>query len=306
MGIIRSAILASIVLSTGMVARVSVAAEYADYVFRNGAVYTIDSKQPKAQAIAVKGKKISYVGSNQGVQPLVGTNTQIIDLKGQMLLPGFVESHVHPTMAIVASGADLACDSVAEVLARTKAWADAHPDAKLIQGFGWRYTLFSTTGPNKADLDKLFPNKPVLLVAIDAHSAWMNSKALELAGIDAKTPDPAPGISFFQRDPKTNEPTGWVVETLAEQQVMAKLNPPTPEAVIAAAGEFGISVPDAMKVVGFDDIVLAQLSQPALTTVRQDVEGGARMLVDLLIRQMAGAQTQSVQFVPRLIQRESA
>ena len=76
--------------------------------------------------------------------------------------------------------------------------------------------------------------------------------------------------------------------------------------VIAAAGEFGISVPDAMKVVGFDDIVLAQLSQPALTTVRQDVEGGARMLVDLLIRQMAGAQTQSVQFVPRLIQRESA
>lgn len=76
--------------------------------------------------------------------------------------------------------------------------------------------------------------------------------------------------------------------------------------LIAAAAEFGIAVPDAMKVVGFDDIVLAQLSQPALTTVRQDVEGGARMLVDLLIRQMAGAQTQSVQFVPRLIVRDSA
>ncbi len=58
-----------------------------------------------------------------------------------------------------------------------------------------------------------------------------------MAGIDAKTPDPAPGVSFFQRDPKTNEPTGWVVETLAEQMVMAKLNPPTPEAVIAAAAE---------------------------------------------------------------------
>lgn len=76
--------------------------------------------------------------------------------------------------------------------------------------------------------------------------------------------------------------------------------------VIAAAAEFGISVPDEMAVIGFDDIVLARLSNPALTTVRQDVEGGARMLVDLLIRQMGGAQTQSVQFVPRLIVRDSA
>jgi predicted amidohydrolase YtcJ len=213
------------------------AAELADYVFRNGAVYTIESETPKAEAVAVTGKKISYVGSNKGAQAFIGKKTKVIDLKGKMLLPGFVESHLHPTLAIVASGADLACDSVAEVLARTKAWADAHPDAKLIQGFGWRYPLFSTTGPNKADLDKLFPDCPVMLVAIDVHSAWVNSKALELAGIDAKTPDPAPGVSYFQRDPKTNEPTGWIVETLAEQMVMAKLNPPTPEAVIAAAAE---------------------------------------------------------------------
>lgn len=209
----------------------------ADYVFKNGAVYTMDASAPKAEAVAITGKEISYVGDDKGAEALVGQNTQVIDLKGKMLLPGFVESHIHPTLAIVASGADLPCDSVDEVLARTKAWADAHPDAKLIKGFGWRYTLFPTTGPTKEALDKLFPDKPVMLVAIDAHSAWVNSKALEMAGIDAKTPDPAPGVSYFQRDPKTNEPTGWVVETLAEQAVMAKLNPPTPEAVIAAAAE---------------------------------------------------------------------
>ncbi len=214
-----------------------ISAEMADYVFKNGAVYTIENKNPKAEAVAVTGKKISYVGSTKGAKALIGKKTKVIDLKGKMLLPGFVESHIHPTLAVLAGGADLQSDSVADVLARVKTWADAHPDAKLIQGFGWRYTLFSTTGPNKADLDKLFPDKPVMLVAIDAHSAWVNSKALKLAGIDAKTPDPAPGVSFFQRDPKTNEPTGWVVETLAEQQVMAKLNPPTPESVIAAAAE---------------------------------------------------------------------
>ncbi len=226
---------AMLCLSWGMADAAPV--ESADYVLTNGAVYTIDAASTRAEAVAVTGKTITYVGSKEGVAAYVGRDTQVIDLQGRMLLPGFVESHIHPTLAIVASGADLPCDSVAEVLARTKAWADAHPDAKLIQGFGWRYTLFPTTGPTKAELDKLFPDKPVLLVAIDAHSAWVNSKALELAGIDAKTPDPAPGVSFFQRDPKTNEPTGWVVETLAEQMVMAKLNPPTPEAVIAAAAE---------------------------------------------------------------------
>lgn len=215
----------------------AICAEMADYVFKNGTVYTIESKHPKAEAVAVTGKKISYVGSDKGAKAYIGKKTKVIDLKGKMLLPGFVESHIHPTLAIVASGADLPCDSVAEVLARTKAWADAHPDARLIKGFGWRYTLFPTTGPNKADLDKLFPDKPVLLVAIDGHSAWVNSKALELVGIDARTPDPAPGLSYFQRDPKTNEPTGWVVETVAEQIMFAKLDPPTPEAVMAATAD---------------------------------------------------------------------
>ena len=83
---------------------------------------------------------------------------------------------------------------------------------------------------------KLFPDRPVLLIAIDVHSAWVNSKALELAGVNAKTPDPVPGFSYFQRDPKTGEPTGWVVETPAEQAVLAKLTPPTPEAQIADDG----------------------------------------------------------------------
>jgi predicted amidohydrolase YtcJ len=218
-------------------AAMSLSAETADYVFKNGAIYTMDRKQPRAQAIAVTGKRISYVGTDKGARAFVGDKTKVVDLNGQMLLPGFVESHIHPTLAIFAGGADLQSDSLDEVLARTKAWADAHPGAALIRGFGWRYPLFPTTGPDKAALDKLFPDKPVLLVAIDCHSAWVNSKALQIAGVDAKTPDPAPGVSYFQRDPKTGEPTGWVVETLAEQQVLAKLNPPTAEAVMAATGE---------------------------------------------------------------------
>ncbi len=221
----------------GMAALPSFAGQQADYVFKNGAVYTIDSKNPTAQAIAITGKHISYVGTNNGVVAFIGDKTQVIDLKGQMLLPGFIESHIHPTMALVAEGADLQFDSLDELLASVKKWAEAHPDAKVIRGFGWRYSLFPTTGPTKEPLDKLFPDRPVFLFAIDGHSGWVNSKALEMAGVNAKSPDPVPGFSFYARDPKTGEPTGWVVEGPAEQAVFFNLQPPSAELAIAAMTE---------------------------------------------------------------------
>ena len=138
----------------GMFVCPAVATDKADYVFKNGAIYTIDAKNPTAQAIAVTGKHISYVGSNDGVQPFIGDKTQVIDLKGQMLLPGFVDSHIHPMLAMFAGGADLQYDSIEEVLASVRKWADANPDAPVIRGYGWRYTLFPTTGPTKDALDK--------------------------------------------------------------------------------------------------------------------------------------------------------
>ena len=233
----KSAIVPALYLLAAALAVNAVAAEKADYVFKNGAIYTIDSKNPTAQAIAVTGKHISYVGTNDGVQAFIGTKTQVIDLRGQMLLPGFVESHIHPTMALVAEGADLQFDSLDQLLASVKTWADAHPDAKVIRGFGWRYSLFPTTGPTKEPLDKLFPDRPVFLFAIDGHSGWVNSKALEMTGVNAKTPDPVPGFSFFARDPKTGEPTGWVVEGPAEIAIFFKLQPPSAELAIAAMTE---------------------------------------------------------------------
>jgi predicted amidohydrolase YtcJ len=225
--------IAGLCLAVLMLCVSAVAAEKADYVFKNGAVYTIESKNPKAQAVAVTGKKISYVGSNEGVMPYVGKKTKVIDLKGKMLLPGFVDSHIHPTAAMVAAGANLQCDTVEQLLSTVKAWGETHPDAKVVQGFGWRYLLFPGAGPNKADLDRLFPDRPVFLNAIDAHSAWVNSKALKMAGVDAKTPDPVPGFSYFQRDPRTNEPTGWLVELPAQMSVFFKLSPPGAETVAA-------------------------------------------------------------------------
>jgi predicted amidohydrolase YtcJ len=216
----------------------TVFAQKADYIFINGAIYTMDIQNPTAEALAIAGKTIIYAGDKKGIDAYIGKDTKVIDLKGQMLMPGFIESHIHTFMAVLARGADLQTDSMDELLARVKAYADANPNDKVIRGFGWRYTMFPITGPTKEVLDKLFPDRPVFLMGIDAHSAWVNSKALQMAGVDAKHPDPMPGVSFYQRDAKTNEPTGWVVETPAEQELLNKIEPLSPDLVINAVEEF--------------------------------------------------------------------
>ena len=206
----------------------------ADFVFRNGKVYTEEDRQEWAQAVAVRGKEIVYVGDDRGASGLVGPKTQVVDLKGGMLLPGFIEAHIHPTLAWMAEGADLQYDSRDELLAAVRQWAEANPKAPVVRGFGWRYPLFPATGPDKKLLDAVAPDRPVFLIAIDAHSAWVNSKALAAAGITRDTPDPQPPFSTFQRDPKTGEPTGYVVEVPAMVSVLAKLLPVNPDTVKAA------------------------------------------------------------------------
>ena len=135
----------------------AVAAETADYVFKNGKVYTVDSKHPKAEAIAIKGKHISYVGSTEGVSAYIGDKTQVIDLQGQMLLPGFVEAHIHPTLAIFAQGADLQCDTVEEMLARVKSWADCTSECQGHPGL-WLALLFvSDHRPNQGGSGQTVP-----------------------------------------------------------------------------------------------------------------------------------------------------
>ena len=208
--------------------------QYADFVFRNGKVYTMNLPASWQQAVAIKGNKIIYVGDDMHVAQYIGKGTKEIDLQGKMLLPGFVESHIHPFSATITTGADLQSDSLEEVLKKVKEWADAHPQEKVVSGFGWRYNLFDSNGPNKQDLDAIIPDRPVFLFAIDGHSAWVNSKALEMAGVTPSTPDPEPSFSYFKRDEKTGELTGWLVEVPAELAVKNKLEETTPASAFNA------------------------------------------------------------------------
>jgi predicted amidohydrolase YtcJ len=166
-----------------------------DLVLTNGAVYTVDAAERWAQAVAVGGGRILAVGTDADVRDLIGAGTQVIDLRGRMVLPGFQDGHVHAG----AAGLDrLRCDlsplhSADGYLKAIRGYADAQPDADWIVGGGWAMDVFPGGTPSAVELDRAIPDRPVFLSNRDNHAAWVNSRALELAGIDGATLDPSDG-----------------------------------------------------------------------------------------------------------------
>jgi predicted amidohydrolase YtcJ len=194
----------------------SLAASQKVTVFRNGRVYTVEDSQPWAEAVVVRGSHIVYVGDDAGAMKLAGPHAEVIDLDGRMMLPGFVETHWHLSQLTFARGAWVNHENLDDVYASVRKYAESHPDEKMIQGFGWMVTNFPETGPRKEPLDAIVPDRPVLLIGNDCHNYWVNSKFLELAGITRDTPrDVVPGASWFEKDPKTGEPTGFICEVPA-------------------------------------------------------------------------------------------
>ena len=185
----------------------------ADLVFRNGAVYTVDAVRSWASAVAVRGGRIVYVGSDSLPPGLIGPATEVTDLGGKMLLPGFQDAHVHPVDSGVELGECLLYDVTTPkaALDTIRAYAAAHSDAAWIRGAGWQLPLFPNANPQKSELDRVVPDRPALLYAADGHSAWANSKALALAGITRDTRDPTNGR--IERDPRTREPSGTLRES---------------------------------------------------------------------------------------------
>ncbi|GIU99787.1 MAG: amidohydrolase [Actinomycetota bacterium] len=183
----------------------------ADLALVNGAVYTVDAARRWARAVAVRDGRIVAVGTDAEIRELVGPRTEVIDLAGRMLLPGFQDAHVHPPSAGVEM---LQCElldlhGLDEYREAIRAYAAAHPEAEWILGGGWAMDVFPGGVPTKGILDELVPDRPVFLPSRDGHSAWVNSVALKLAGITRETPDPPDGR--IERD-ELGEPVGTLQE----------------------------------------------------------------------------------------------
>jgi predicted amidohydrolase YtcJ len=199
----------------------------ADLVFLGATVEAIAVREdPPADAVAVTGGRVSAVGERQDVEPLIGPTTRVIRLQGETLLPGFQDAHIHPVQGeLTARRCDLNDMSASEFDEAIRAYAARHPDREWIVGAGWSTTDFPNAAPQRAALDALVPDRPVFLWSRDGHSAWVNSRALELAGISAETADPAGGV--IVRDPD-GTPGGTLREG-AVPLVEELVPPPTAE-----------------------------------------------------------------------------
>ncbi|WP_203581738.1 amidohydrolase [Microbacterium hibisci] len=167
---------------------------HADLVFTGGPVFTANTVRSRATAVAVRAGRIVAVGGDD-VRDLVGPSTEVVDLRGRMLLPGFQDAHVHP----VWGGLDmLRCDlaaltTSADYLDAIGRYATAHPDEEWILGGGWQMSAFPGGTPTATALDTATGDRPAFFPNRDGHGAWVNTAALRRAGIGRDTPDPADG-----------------------------------------------------------------------------------------------------------------
>jgi len=180
-------------------------------ILYNGPIYTLDPAQPRVQALAIRNGRVLAAGSEGKVQAATGGRAEGINLQGRAVVPALTDAHVHFTWYGI-TRRQVQLDGVADVetaleLIAARA-AELPPGAWLI-GSGWNHSLWGGQWPTAAMLDRVVPDRPVFLTRKDGHSAWVNSRTLELAQIDDQTPDPPGGT--IQREKK--KATGILLET---------------------------------------------------------------------------------------------
>jgi predicted amidohydrolase YtcJ len=198
----------------------------ADIVFKNGNVYTANDRSPQAQAIAVKGDRIMFVGTNAAAQRYVGPSTRVVDLHGRTVLPGFADAHQHLSgvgfreMTLNLEGTT----SLQDFLAKVKERVDQAKPGDWVTGRGWIETHWQPPKfPTREDLDSIAPNNPVILTRADGHASVVNSAALKNAGITKTTFNPFGGE--ISKNKETGEPNGMLLD--AAQGLVRRQIPPT-------------------------------------------------------------------------------
>ena len=242
----------------------------ADLALRNGAIYTVDGARSWAETIAIDDGRIVYVGNDAGAKDYIGPQTEVVDLEGRMVLPGMQDVHIHPISGgIEANGCDLnAATSVDEYIAIIKKYADEHPNEPWIKGGGWAMSDFGPGALARKELiDAIVPDRPVILWSRDGHTTWVNSKALEVAGITKDTPDPADGR--IDRDPKTGEPSGSLQE--GASSLVADKSPPDSDEKRDAGLRYAIKMLNGFGITGVQD---ASVNEEDLKSYRRLDESG--------------------------------
>ncbi|MEE4452176.1 amidohydrolase [Novosphingobium resinovorum] len=199
----------------------------ADLILTNGKVYTVDAAHPWAEAVAIRGGRILAVGSAKAVARRKGARTEVVDLGGRMVVPGFGDAHAHPMFGGLTHARCPITDGKTpeQYAALIAACVAKKPGDGVVYGIGWAQTNFPGISPRKETLDAISKDRPILFGSFDGHAMWANSKALELAGITRDTPDPLGGT--IGRD-ANGEPNGAIWELSGIALFDKLIPPPTP------------------------------------------------------------------------------
>jgi predicted amidohydrolase YtcJ len=228
------------------------AADPADAVYRGGRIYTVDAARSWAEAVAISNGRFVAVGSDAEIAAYVGPNTRVVDLAGRMAMPGIHDMHAHPVQGGFQELVECSfpfTTPLDEVVERVRACAAKTPKGAWIRGGQWAAeTLETDRPPTRARLDAAAPDHPVFLIDSTYHNAWVNSRALALLGIDAKTPDPGGGV--IVRD-ASGAPTGVLIDNAA-YHAMKRLPVNTPEQYQAAI-RWAVAKMNALGVVAMKD-----------------------------------------------------
>ena len=208
-------------------------------ILTNGRIFTANEKEPWAEAVVLNGNKIAYVGTNEGALKFNNDNAVVEDLGGKLVTPGIIDGHLHVFAATMFDGLlrldGMTPEQMFEAIAND---VKEHPDREAYTGMGWFDTAFGGSGPNKADLDAICPDKPMAYLSASMHTVWCNSKALEAAGITRDTPDIDPvGGVVYVRD-ENGEPTGYCKEIASMDKIMGAVKYFDDEAMARAMEEF--------------------------------------------------------------------
>jgi hypothetical protein len=181
----------------------------ADFVIRNARVFTSNEEKPNAEAVAVKGNRIVYVGTENGVKDFIDTSTRVVDGQGRTVTPGFIDSHFHLLWGSISMGSAQLYEvkDFEDLKTALQTFEKENKTSDWVDGRGIKYNIIS----GREELDRIIPNKPVYINAYDGHTSWANTKALELAGILQPGVD-APGNGVIVRD-ENGMATGELRET---------------------------------------------------------------------------------------------
>ena len=185
----------------------------ADLIIAGAKIFTSNTQQPWAEAVAIKDGKFIYVGDSLGVSSYNSDSTKLVNLNGQLIIPGMVDAHAHPGYIDVEHYGYVEEDNKEDMLAAVKKYAKKHPDDEWLRLCCWPTDWYvnGNQGPNKAELDAIVPDRPVWFASEAWHDSWLNSKALEVIGVNKNTIDPKPGLATYVTD-ENSELTGWVKE----------------------------------------------------------------------------------------------